>query len=269
MRKLSIKSYQILYTHYQRHFYVESDAYRIYLNNAVRLVWHPHKAGFIIYSNLTQADAESTIAREIDYFKDLGYDFEWKYFDYDKPDNLPELLEAGGLEKAEEEAVMILPIPHAPSKLLQTPQHDIRKVTTKEMFLEMDAVYYEVWKDDPFSDATPHKMSEWLLPRYENDHDNLSIYLAYVDGKAVSYGRVEYMPDNPFASIWGGSTLAEYRRRGIYTDMVAVRLQEARARGCKYLTVDARQDTSMPILQKLGFIRIATATAYNWSANMV
>lgn len=265
----NIQTLQHHYTQYQRQFYTEADADRMDLETIVRMIWHPHKAGFIIYSHLTESDAQPTIAREIDYFKDLGYDFEWKYFDYDTPDNLPELLEAGGLEKAEEEAVMVLPIADAPSKLLQTPQHDIRKVTTKEMFLEMDEVYYEVWKDDPFSDATPHKMSEWLLPRYENDPDNLSIYLAYVDGKAVSYGRVEYMPDNPFASIWGGSTLAEYRRRGIYTDMVAVRLQEARARGCKYLTVDARQDTSMPILQKLGFIRIATATAYNWSASMV
>ena len=262
---LTQQDLQKLYTHHQRRSYNEADAERIEMDNLVRLIWHPHKAGFILYSNLTDTTALPTIAREIDYFKTLGYDFEWKYFDYDTPNNLPECLANSGLEKAEEEAVMVLPIADAPSKLLQAPQYDIRKITTKEMFLEMDEVYYEVWKDDPFSDATPHKMSEWLLPRYESDSDNLSIYLVYVDGKAVSYGRVEYMPDNPFAGIWGGSTLVDYRRRGIYTDMVAIRLQEARERGCEFLTVDARQDTSMPILQKLGFVRIATATAFNWS----
>ena len=264
---LTLAELQRLYTQYQRQSYAEPNTEFIRLDNVMRLIWHPHKAGFVIYSNLTEADAESTIAREIEYFKGLGYDFEWKYFDYDTPDNLPEFLEAAGLEKAEEEAVMVLPITDAPSKLLQAPQHDIRKVTTKEMFLELDEVYYEVWKDDPFSDATPHKMSEWLLPRYESAPESLSVYLVYVDGKAVSYGRVEYTKGNPFAGIWGGSTLEAYRRRGIYTDMVAIRLQEARARGCKYLTVDARQDTSMPILQKLGFLRIATATAFNWSAS--
>jgi len=39
--------------------------------------------------------------------------------------------------------------------------------------------------------------------------------------------------------------------------------EEAAAKGRRYLTVDARQDTSMPILTKLGFVTIAYATAFN------
>jgi predicted acetyltransferase len=87
--------------------------------------------------------------------------------------------------------------------------------------------------------------------------------VAYVDGKPVSYARNEFMggKGNPFVGLYGGSTLPEYRNRGIYTAMIAARLREARERGAEFIFVDARQDTSMPILQKLGFVCIGYATA--------
>jgi GNAT superfamily N-acetyltransferase len=79
----------------------------------------------------------------------------------------------------------------------------------------------------------------------------------------VSYSRIDFPRNNPFASIWGGSTLPDYRGRGLYSALIAARLQEAEKRGYQYLTVDANPETSMPILQKLGFVTIGYATAFN------
>ena len=265
---MTIEQLRQHYTQHQRLTDHDPSGERIILENVTRFIWHPPKAGTVLYSSLTKDNADEAIEAEIEFFKSLDYAFEWKLFSYDTPDDMRERLLKYGFDEDEKEAVMVLPIADAPEKLLQAVTIDIRKATTREMFLDVDKVYYEVWKDDPFADASPHKMSEWFLPRYEKSPESISMYVVYVDGQPVSYGRVEFADDNPYASIWGGSTLEAYRRRGIYTQLVATRLQEAKARGCQYLTVDARQNTSMPILEKLGFIRIAYATAFNWESGV-
>ncbi len=261
---MTIEELRQHYTRYQRLADHDPSGECIVLEHVTRFIWHPHQAGTVLYSSLTEENADASIEAEIAYFKEKGYAFEWKLFSYDTPDDMPERLLKFGFDEDEKEAIMVLSVADAPEKLLMPATYDIRKATTREMFMDVDKVYYEVWKDDPFADATPHKMSEWILPRYEENPESVSMYVVYVDDEPVSYGRVEFADDNPYASIWGGSTLEAYRRRGIYTQLVATRLQEAKARGCDYLTVDARPDTSMPILEKLGFIRIAYAIAFNW-----
>src|ERR1039458_10667140 len=67
------------------------------------------------------------------------------------------------------------------------------------------------------------------------------------------------MPGTEFNALWGGSTLATWRRRGIYRALVARRAQVAVERGVKYLLVDASDDGS-PILQRLGMHQVATTT---------
>lgn len=265
---MNLNAIREAYNEHQRRADHDPSAEVFVLDDAVRFVWQTHNAGSVLYSSLTEETANSAIEREIAFFKERGCDFEWKLFSYDTPPDMRDRLLNYGFNEDEVEAVMVLSIENAPERLLQKPSYDIRKATTEAMFLDVDAVYYEVWKDDPYADATPHKMSEWLYPRYKNHPDSMSMYVTYMDEKPVSYGRVEFAPDNPFAGLWGGSTLEAYRGRGIYTQLVATRLQEAKTRGCQYLTVDARQDTSMPILEKLGFIRIAYATAFNWSPDV-
>ena len=55
-----------------------------------------------------------------------------------------------------------------------------------------------------------------------------------------------------FASLWGGSTLPSFRRKGYYKKLLTVRAQK----GHPFLTVDAGS-MSRPILEKYGFICLA------------
>jgi GNAT superfamily N-acetyltransferase len=72
------------------------------------------------------------------------------------------------------------------------------------------------------------------------------------------------LPTNSqFAGLWGGATLPQYRKMGIYTAVVAARAQEAIRRGYRFLTVDAG-DMSRPILQKRGFQLLTYTTPYTW-----
>ena len=80
----------------------------------------------------------------------------------------------------------------------------------------------------------------------------------------VCSARIEFVPGTEFAGLWGGGTLPHWRRRGIYRATVRYRAELAAERGYRYLTVDASEQ-SRPILELVGFSRLATTTPYVWS----
>jgi len=259
----SITTLRHHYDRYQRKYLGDPTAERQEVAGLVRYLWHYDETAVILYTQLNTTTADEAIMETIDYFTDLDYIFEWKHYSYDSPPDLAHRLQAQGLIKAETEAVMVLTIADAPANLRQLVTYDIRKATSREMMADADHVCYTVWKDFPHYNVTPTHVTERVYPLYENNPDNVSLYIVYIDDQPVSYGRIEFPVDNPFASLWGGTVLPAYRRQGIYQQLVVQRLQEAHARGRQYLTVDARTKTSMPILQKLGFVTIGMATAYN------
>ncbi|EQD40871.1 GCN5-related N-acetyltransferase, partial [mine drainage metagenome] len=59
----------------------------------------------------------------------------------------------------------------------------------------------------------------------------------------------------------GGATVPDYRGRGLYTALLAVRLQEAKRRGARFLTIDAGP-MSRPIVEKYGFRLLTFAQAH-------
>jgi ribosomal protein S18 acetylase RimI-like enzyme len=83
------------------------------------------------------------------------------------------------------------------------------------------------------------------------------------DAEVVSAAWVRFHPGSEFASLWGGSTLPQWRRRGIYRELVRRRALEAADRGFRYLQVDASDD-SRPILERLGLVKITETTPYVW-----
>ena len=91
----------------------------------------------------------------------------------------------------------------------------------------------------------------------------IPIVVAEAEGRVVSSARLEIVPGTEFGGLWGGSTLAQWRGRGIYRALIAHRAQVALSRGVKYLQVDASED-SRPILERLGFVKVTTTAGYIW-----
>jgi GNAT superfamily N-acetyltransferase len=77
----------------------------------------------------------------------------------------------------------------------------------------------------------------------------------------VAAGRVVFHSGTEFASLWGGGTLTAWRGRGVFRSLVAHRAALAAVRGFRYLQVDASAD-SRPILERLGFVELATTTPF-------
>ena len=71
-----------------------------------------------------------------------------------------------------------------------------------------------------------------------------------------------YHLHSQFAGLWSGATLPAYRRRGLYTAVLAVRVQEAIRRGYHFLTIDA-SPMSRPIVARHGFQLLTYACYYD------
>jgi hypothetical protein len=76
-------------------------------------------------------------------------------------------------------------------------------------------------------------------------------------------GWTFYNPNTQFASLWAGSTLERFRKRGLYTAVLAAMVQEAMQKGRRYLTIDAGP-MSRPIVEKHGFRLLAHAGDCEW-----
>ena len=87
--------------------------------------------------------------------------------------------------------------------------------------------------------------------------------MAYADDEPACVGWTYFHPNSHFASIWGGSTVETYRQRGLYTAVLARRVQEALDRGYHYVTMDA-SPMSQPIVVKNGFEILTYSQSCNW-----
>jgi GNAT superfamily N-acetyltransferase len=157
---------------------------------------------------------------------------------------------------------MVLELDRAPASLLSPADSmlpagaTLRRVTDPTGIGDVAGIMSRVWNED-FSWMHDRFGEHLAIPGY------LSLYVIDVDGRPASAGWT-YFTEGHFAGLWGGSTVAEHRGRGLYTALLAVRVQEARARGYRYLTIDAG-DMSRPIVERHGFRLLAHATACEWN----
>ncbi len=230
----------------------------------VRLVPAPgHEGdGCIIWSDLRAADADAAIRRELARIQAAGRDFEWKAYAHDAPGDLVERLAAHGFAVEEREAVMLLDLESAPAWLRQPHIDEVRRILEPSGMGDVMAVQARVWGES----------FDWLGTSLRDElsavPERISIYVAYADGQPVSSAWVRFHAPGDFATLWGGSTLPEYRGRGFYTALLAARALEAVRRGFRLLTVDAGEQSS-PILAKLGFQLVTYAQACRWHPDLV
>jgi hypothetical protein len=215
--------------------------------------------GVVVYSCLNAENADAVIEAQIAYFEGLGCDFGWKAYDHDTPADLQDRLTARGFEPGEAEAIVVLDLEEAPAVLWQPVGHEIRRIEDPAGIDEVIAVQGQVWEEDELPGWVADHLRQELLEHGEQ----IAVYVAYAEGAPASSAWVRFHPPGRFASLWGGSTVPNQRRRGLYTALVAVRAQEARRRGLRFLTVDA-SPMSRPILEKLGFRCISYAYEHRW-----
>ena len=95
------------------------------------------------------------------------------------------------------------------------------------------------------------------LAAYDRDPDRRHAATLEV----LSYGVLRLQPGTDFCGLWGGSTLPEWRGRGLYRALTSHRAERARDLGYPLARVDTSPD-SRPILVGLGLHAVADTRPY-------
>ncbi|HVX42943.1 MAG TPA: GNAT family N-acetyltransferase [Mycobacteriales bacterium] len=201
----------------------------------------------ITWSDLDENNADAVIVEQLRRF--AGRPWEWKYYSYDGPADLPDRLRSAGFRPEPPEAVMVGEIKTLDLGIRPPDGIRLRRVADDADVRALISLHDEVFGGDHSA------IAESL------DEDNAVAVIALAGDRPVSAGRLEFRPGTEFAGLWGGGTVPEWRRRGIFRALVACRAAIAAERGFTYLQVDAT-DQSRPILQRLGFVQLATTTPF-------
>jgi ribosomal protein S18 acetylase RimI-like enzyme len=209
----------------------------------------------VTWSDLDQASADAVIAAQIGRFAELARPWEWKHYSYDRPADLPDRLLAAGFTPQPAEALLVAEIADLTLDVAPPPGVELRAVVDMSDVDALVSVHDEVFGGDHSA------VGRTVLAGLARQPGAVAAVVAVAGHTPVAAGRVEFHPGTDFASLWGGATLPAWRGRGAFRSLVAHRAAVASARGFRYLQVDATP-ASRPILQRLGFVELATTTPF-------
>ena len=200
---------------------------------------------------------DRVIARQRDFFAARGQRVEWTTYDYDEPADLGARLIAAGFVREDDEALILgEAAPLATQELALPAGVDVRAADCYEDFVRMREMSETVWGDD-------HSwVTEALYPDWVARPESMDVVVVEEsrNGPVLCAARGEY-DSSSFVGLWGGSTLPEWRGKGLYRATLLHRARLGLDRGKEYVRVDASPD-SEPILRRLGLVRVATTTPY-------
>jgi ribosomal protein S18 acetylase RimI-like enzyme len=239
------------------------SALNVTLLGPLRLVTFAGGRGFITYQDLAGAnelEITELVEQALAHFQadPTITEVEWKTRGHDHAPGLNEALLAHSFVAGEPESIMVGPLEGLCAGVTTPDGVTLRKVTSDADVRAMSAM-----ADEAFGESTNTRTADALLARLARN-DGMELWVAEVAGRMVSAGRLEPVPGTDFVGIWGGSTLAEFRGRGIYRALTAERARSALALGKKLVHSDSTE-FSRPILERSGLVKVSTTTPYEWT----
>jgi hypothetical protein len=207
------------------------------------------------------AELTALIDRQCAFAREHGQAVEWKVHTHEEPTDLAErLVAAGFVARLRATVVVGLAARLATAAASVPPGTALREVRSR---IDLDAVgrlQAAVWGlDFSFLGGT-------LATLMAADPAAMTVVVAEADagpddGTVLCAGWIQYLPGGEFATLLGGATLARWRGRGLYKAMIAYRARLATARDCRYVHVEATEN-SRPILERRGLVAVADTVTY-------
>ncbi|HEX5916913.1 MAG TPA: GNAT family N-acetyltransferase [Nocardioides sp.] len=225
--------------------------------------------GFVSYRDLDGIEGgalDALIERTVAHYRDDTdvAAFEWKSRGHDRPADLGDRLVAHGLVAEPQETVMIgeasllavdVPLADTPEGPVVVRRLEPGPTALDDVTRMLDA------QESVFGTGRGPSVGSALS---ELESGSSELWVAEVGDRVVCGGRLTPVEGTEFAGIWGGSTLPEFRGRGIYRALVAARARSALARGIRFIHSDCT-DMSRPILERSGLRAVTTTTPYVWT----
>jgi ribosomal protein S18 acetylase RimI-like enzyme len=197
------------------------------------------------------AEAEERIDEVLALFRERRRSFVWHIGPSSAPADLADRLLRRGLEVESDTRLLVARLPVTGLRR----NTDLRIVDARTA--DEVAAYLRFarrdWEDPELDDdVVAERMRSFAV--YGERMGNV---VGYLGAELVANAAWRDSSDGRALYLSGGGTLPEHRRKGIYQTLVAYRLERAARRGCSYAVIQARADTSLPILLGRGFTEVA------------
>ncbi|TLS38748.1 GNAT family N-acetyltransferase [Pseudalkalibacillus caeni] len=219
-------------------------------NEKVIMIKNPYSSS-INANKVVKFDAEQRTDQEIDHVLAFFGEspFSWWVGPSSKPADLVERLEKKGFKMIDRYIGLAYPIDRWIEKHRDSPFEFKEALSEKDVQHHVN-VSAEVWGYDSASAKTAFEQRcEYIEAPFRRG----GFMVALDNGKGIAHSNYRYSEDGTVLYLNGSAVLPSYRNKGIYSQLVFQRLNEAKVRGCKLVTCQAREGTSEPILRKIGF----------------
>ncbi len=201
-------------------------------------------------------EVEGRIDEVLAFFRERARLFVWHVGPSSAPPDLALRLQRCGFAR-EDTKLLLAPLPVDGLRR----NHDVRVVEARrpeevEAFLRFGQ---PDWTDEEVRSELPERLR--MLEAYG---ERAGFLLAYLRDALVANASWRDATDGRTIYLTGAGTAGEHRGKGIYQTLTAYRLERALARGRRYAVIQARVDTSMPILARRGFIDVGAVSVLSW-----
>jgi GNAT superfamily N-acetyltransferase len=197
----------------------------------------------VVFSKLTVAESESVIEKTVAEFRAAGQPTKWCVGPWTEPADFGERLERRGFSSwnvrgmgCETDRTLDLQRGVTVEEITQS---------TLEPYLTATFAGWSTEAEQLEPERFAHRAALAVAPR------KAWFFGARLDGEMV--GTAALFDRERSGYLVGGVVLPAARGRGVYRALVAARLAFLRARGVRYAVTHAREATSAPMLEHLGF----------------
>ncbi len=195
----------------------------------------------VFVASFSDEDVESEIDRALARYRSNALPVKWVVGPGSRPADLAERLKARGLIEWRARAMCCDPATHVPQGAEDIVVERVDDATLPDY---ASTILRGIGGDERLLWARLRRVREHAGARHH-------MVVARIAGEPVGAAEWVELPSSAYLS--GAIVLPELRGRGIYRSMIAARLHAARERGVSLATTHAREHSSAPILERLGF----------------
>jgi ribosomal protein S18 acetylase RimI-like enzyme len=210
----------------------------------------------VMLSHINESEVADVVSKTIALYKNLKVSFKWATGPMSGPKQLGEMLRplANSYWNFRGMAADVeMKISH-PSNIL------VERVTEKNYEEYLDALIL-CWREEAGTKDSIRRKKHILLA----EGSPFNPFLAKINNEPV--GVSGYVMKSGYGYLIGAAVRPDFQKRGIYKALIKARLDDLQKKNVKIAVTQARESTSAPILERLGFETMFSAEIFKFDFN--
>lgn len=228
------------------------------------------EANHVGLADLEEDQADKTIERVIEFYKNEKKSFSWIVGPTSRPVDLDKRLINHGFNYENEISAYGFYMNTAKNNLPVNPEFEVTSVPLEFLAENIDLMVNSFGMGMDKNVAMSLIGISTAINSTERYKNQVKAYVARErsNGRHVGFSFMEMDKEQSYAILDGAAVLPEYRGKGIYKNMVAARMDDAVKSNIKYLIIHAMKSTSAPVCEKIGFKRACELNIYSYQFHL-